>query len=204
MNTKLIRLSITCLFLVLAVLFFSPVRIPYKVAYPVALLFLAGLGWQHRWMVVAMFCSALGDFMGALHNFPCQMGAFALAHCAFILYFLSLRRQVRTATVCFRLSLLVGVLLFMAFASCAILPAVHPLGLRVGVAVYILLILGMFYCASLQRDAWFMIGALLFVFSDTVLAWNKFVCHIPQARLWIMIPYYAAQLLLFMRASVRR
>lgn len=43
-------------------------------------------------------------------------------------------------------------------------------------------------------------GAVLFVFSDCVLAWNTFVYSLPFARLVIMSTYYAAQLLLTLSA----
>ncbi|XP_052026012.1 lysoplasmalogenase [Apodemus sylvaticus] len=43
-------------------------------------------------------------------------------------------------------------------------------------------------------------GAVLFVFSDCVLAWNTFVSSLPFARLVTMSTYYAAQLLLTLSA----
>ena len=40
------------------------------------------------------------------------------------------------------------------------------------------------------------VGALSFVVSDSMLAYNKFVSPIPYSHLWVMITYYGAQLLI--------
>ena len=39
------------------------------------------------------------------------------------------------------------------------------------------------------------------MFSDLVLAWNKFVEPLDYERYLIMVPYYLGQLLLFLRSS---
>ena len=44
------------------------------------------------------------------------------------------------------------------------------------------------------------IAFFLFVLSDTVLAWNKFVSPIESAGYFIMIPYYLGQLTLFIQS----
>jgi uncharacterized membrane protein YhhN len=59
----------------------------------------------------------------------------------------------------------------------------------------------MLYFALMQRSSLFAIGAVMFVFSDFILAWNKFVDPIQYSRLLIMIPYYTGQFLLFMRST---
>ena len=53
----------------------------------------------------------------------------------------------------------------------------------------------------------FRVAALLFVFSDATIAWNKFVEPLPDATLRIMSTYYAAQYLfalLALAASSRK
>ena len=53
----------------------------------------------------------------------------------------------------------------------------------------------------------FRVVALLFVFSDATIAWNKFVEPLPDATLRIMSTYYAAQYLfalLALAASSRK
>ena len=196
--------KILAAYLLMVSLFFSSVNIPCKVAFPVTYLALVAGNRRLGWMIVALCFSAVGDYMGALHHFPLQMGTFALAHCAFILHFIQKGKGKGMPASTYGLLMLLGTMTLLVFAYGFILPAVYPTWLRLGVAVYVLLILGMLCGAFWQRDFWIALGGLLFVFSDAILAWNKFVGHVPNARLWIMIPYYAAQWLLFMRAVWNR
>ena len=85
-----------------------------------------------------------------------------------------------------------------------ILPCVSPDFLRPGVTVYALLILLMMWLALQQESPWWALGALLFVASDTCLAWNKFVGPVMNARLWIMTTYYGALLLLYADSAFHR
>ena len=74
---------------------------------------------------------------------------------------------------------------------------------RAGVAVYGLVIAGMLYSALQYRGAyaaWFRLAALLFVFSDSVIAWGRFVAPIPCRTCVVMITYYAAQYLFYLFA----
>ena len=43
-----------------------------------------------------------------------------------------------------------------------------------------------------RRKRWAAAGALLFMLSDTLLAWNRFRLAIPLASLWVLATYYAA------------
>ena len=74
---------------------------------------------------------------------------------------------------------------------------------RAGVAVYGLVIAGMLYSALQYRGAyaaWFRLAALLFVFSDSVIAWGRFVAPVPCRTCVVMITYYAAQYLFYLFA----
>ena len=71
---------------------------------------------------------------------------------------------------------------------------------RTGMYVYAGLITVMMWSALMQKDWMWGIGAILFVFSDSVIAINKFVSPVPDERFLIMATYYAAQLLIFVRA----
>ena len=64
-----------------------PVDIPSKVTIPAGLLALASL-WLCPWQItLALLFSALGDYMGSVHNFMGQMGFFAVGHIWYIVYF---------------------------------------------------------------------------------------------------------------------
>lgn len=181
-----------------AVLFFTKAAaLPYKVAWPVLLLSLATF-LSRRWELLpfgfAFLFSAAGDAVGARGLFIPQMAFFALAHVAYVCWFLPrARHRLRAVSLAVTVPLLV-------FLFAAIVPEAPFPAERIGVAVYGLVIAAMLYSA-LQYDgacaAGFKCAALLFVFSDAVIAWNRFIGPIP-ARTWIvMITYYLAQYLFF-------
>ena len=154
----------------------------------------------------ALLLSAAGDAAGAVHDFLLQMFLFALAHVAYIRYFLPSaefsRRRIAAAAV-----VGAGLLLFL-FAG--IVPRVASSVERTGVALYGAVIAAMLLSVLFYRGRYapgFRVAALLFVFSDATIAWNKFVEPLPDAALRIMSTYYAAQYLfalLALAASSRK
>ena len=188
----------TLFFVAGAVLFFTKAAaLPYKVAWPVLLLSLATFLSQRRELLpfgFAFLFSAAGDAVGARGLFIPQMAFFALAHAAYVCWFLPrARRRLRAVSLAVTVPLLV-------FLFAAIVPEAPFPAERIGVAVYGLVIAAMLYSA-LQYDgacaAGFRCAALLFVFSDAVIAWNRFIGPVP-ARTWIvMTTYYLAQYLFF-------
>lgn len=192
---------IAFLFFVLACLYFSPLSVPYKGAYPLAFLTLCSLRYACWPMALAMFFSALGDWMGICHNFWAQMGAFAMAHVAYLYYFgCTCRKEWTTDKIGWKLG---GVALYGVLAGGLIVPHVQGV-LQIGVSVYVLLILAMCALAWIQKNRYYALGAWLFVFSDTVLAWNKFVSPIEYVGYFIMVPYYLGQLILFVQSVGRK
>ena len=154
----------------------------------------------------ALLLSAAGDAAGAVHDFLLQMFLFALAHVAYIHYFLPSaefsRRRIAAAAV-----VGAGLLLFL-FAG--IVPRVASSVEQTGVALYGAVIAAMLLSVLFYRGRYapgFRVAALLFVFSDATIAWNKFVEPLPDATLRIMSTYYAAQYLfalLALAASSRK
>ena len=57
--------------------------------------------------------------------------------------------------------------------------------------------------AVVDRPLLLFAGALVFAFSDALIALNKFVEPIPRAGLLIMLNYYLAQLLIWRGAHSR-
>lgn len=155
----------------------------------------------------ALLLSAAGDAAGAVHDFLLQMFLFALAHVAYIRYFLPSaefsRRRIAAAGV----------------VGCR--PAPVPLrrhrpprGVVRRTDGVALLRRGdrshapqraLLSGTPTPRASG--VAALLFVFSDATIAWNKFVEPLPDAALRIMSTYYAAQYLfalLALAASSRK
>ena len=188
---------VSIVFFLLAALFFSPIQVPYKLAYPLAFLTLCALRYSSWPMLLAMGFSALGDYMGVCHNFWGQMGSFALAHIAFVVFFYRLYQQEKATMGIKWKSVLVA--LYGLIVGICIVPHVQG-PLQIGVSVYILLILAMCILAWMQKNPFYAIGAWLFVFSDTILAWNKFVSPIDSASYLIMVPYYLGQWVLFVKS----
>ena len=190
---------VSIIYFLLAILFFSSIDVPYKLAYPLAFLTLCALRYSSWPMVLAMGFSALGDYMGVCHNFWGQMGSFALAHIAFVVFFYREYCKERAMVGIKWKSAIVG--LYGIVVGMCIVPHVQG-PLQIGVSVYILLILAMCILAWMQKNPLYALGAWLFVFSDTILAWNKFVSPIEWAGYLIMVSYYLGQWVIFVQ-SVR-
>ena len=191
----------TLLFAAGASLFFTNAAvIPYKVAYPVLLLSLSLFYLRLKPLIpvgAALLLSAVGDAAGAGGMFIPQMLFFALAHGAYMCYFLP---QAQVAPRPFVWPVLTALLLFLFV--CIVPRAADPAE-RAGVAVYGLVVAGMLYSALQYRGAyaaWFRLAALLFVFSDSVIAWGRFVAPVPCRTYVVMITYYAAQYLFYLFA----
>ena len=182
-----------------------------QLPYPVALLSLASLLVCPFSATLFFLFSALGDWGGATGQFLPQMAAFATAHVLLIYYLATpfgktksafahiyqTKRATLWASVCFCLGLLV-----IVFGH--IVPKVPEGVLTIGVSVYALLIVSMWFLSFWNPSAWIKIGSTLFLISDFILAWNKFVEPLDNARLLILVPYFSAQVLLFAGIAIHR
>lgn len=203
---------ITCIiFFLEAILFFAPVDIPHKITIPVATLTVASL-WLCPWQIsLALLFSALGDYFGSCANFIGQMGFFAIAHVCYIVYFINryLTKVERDRKLTLKAKGYLGMVTFCTLALLAtaffkIVPCVEPGIIKTGVCIYACLISSMMFLALLQRSSLFALGAVIFVFSDFILAWNKFVEPVPYRQYLVLVPYFLAQWLLFIRATPYR
>lgn len=189
-----VRFLISCVYLLLVSLYFLPIDVPCKMVFPLAFLTLCALRYASRPIVFAMFFSALGDWMGMSNHFIGQMSAFGIAHIAFMMHFWrSLYGEGTSGGSRWKWSVVV---VYGLVAGGCILPHVEGY-LKIGVLVYVLLILLMCGSAWMQKCRWYVWGAWMFVISDTILAWNKFVSPIEWVGYFIMIPYYLGQWTLF-------
>ena len=207
--TRPVVLAATGLFLCLAGAYFiSGIELPHKIAYPVLCLALAGL-WVCPWqMCLALVFSAAGDLFGSCGNFIGQMGTFAIGHVLMIFYFIRRYRakvekdgRLTTKAKGFLCMILFCTLGILAVSFIRIAPEAPSGVIRIGVCAYSIIISVMLISSMIQRSSLFALGAVLFVFSDFILAWNIFVEAIPNAGLLIMIPYYLGQWLLFIRST---
>ena len=203
-DRKIIYISL--IFIVLAAIYLMPSAaleqmlpekvVRFRIAYPVAALALMGaylgMGWK---FVLAFLFSCTGDAMGAYGSFFGQMGYFAAAHIILIWAFAEELWKVRKILV----GLAVTAALVFAFAL--VIPKVPEPWLQIGCGVYAVLITAMFGLSLMQRSPLFAIGAALFLISDMILSWNKFVGPVTAEKWLIMVPYYLGQLLIWLGAT---
>ena len=201
----------TGIFFALVAIFFLPINIPHKLAFPVFTLFIAGL-WLLPWqMCLAMLCSALGDYMGSCGNFIGQMGFFALAHIWIISYFIKRYkekvepdRKLTAKAKGYLTMVIFCTIALLVTAFTVILPGA-PQGIeKIGASCYAVIISTMLLTGLLQRSSLYALGAVLFVFSDFILAWNRFVEPVPYRNYLVLGTYYLAQWLLFIRSTKYR
>ncbi len=201
------------IFIVLATIYFLPkpilnstlpeLAVKYRIVGPLLVLSVAGiftLPWQ---MTLAMTFSAFGDFMGAYGSFPGQMGFFTSAHIMLIIWFLSRFKTLpKDKSRTYRLlTASVTFLVLVSFAFTCIIPSTPSGAIRAGCGIYAGLICAMFCITITLKQPILFVGAALFLFSDIVLSWNKFVSPIAARKWLIMIPYYSGQLLLWTGAA---
>jgi len=201
-------LTTTGLYLAAVLLFFLPVEYPHKITFCVSILTIASL-WLCPWQItMALLFSTLGDHMGSCNNFLGQMGFFAVGHVFYVIYFAG--RYFRRVEPDRKLTgKAKGYLAMVVFCALALLCAAFfkiapgaPAGIiRIGVCIYATLISLMMITAMLQRSSLFALGAILFVFSDFILAWNKFVEPVPYRHYLVLVSYFLAQWLLFIRST---
>lgn len=196
------------LYLFLSIFYFSPILLQGKTAFPLASIAIVSL-WLCPWqMTAALACSALGDLAGAFGNFILQMGAFAAAHIFLISFFMKRYREkvekdrkLTDKAKGYTLLIILMSITIAGFAFSEIIPNAPEGIIRIGTGIYTVLICTMLVLALLQRSSLYALGALLFVFSDFILAWNKFTAPIEYAGLLIMIPYYLGQWLIYIRST---
>jgi uncharacterized membrane protein YhhN len=196
------------LYLFLSIFYFSPILLQGKTAFPLASIAIVSL-WLCPWqMTAALACSALGDLAGAFGNFILQMGAFAAAHIFLISFFMKRYkekvekdRKLTDKAKGYTLLIILMSVTIAGFAFSEIIPNAPEGIIRIGTGIYTVLICTMLVLALLQRSSLYALGALLFVFSDFILAWNKFTAPIENAGLLIMIPYYLGQWLIYIRST---
>ncbi len=201
-------LTVTAAYLIASALFFMPAEIPHKVTIPVAMLAISSL-WLCPWqMTMAFIFCAVGDYMGSCGNFLAQMGFFAVGHVWFIAYFIGryfskVEKDMKlTAKAKGYLAMVIFcTLALLATAFIKIVPAAEPGIIKAGVSIYACIISLMLMTALLQRSSLFALGAVLFVFSDFIIAWNMFVEPVPHRTYLVLVTYYLAQWLLYIRST---
>lgn len=158
---------------------------------------LPGRGGYRRWVLAGLCLSLLGDVLLMLPQglFVPGLVAFALAHVCYIVAF--------AGGLAWPLALLpaLGMVLLAGGNLLALWPHL-PADMQLPVSVYVVLI-GLMACLALTRwrrrlpgGGLTAGGALLFVLSDSLLAWDRFAGPLPAAIAGVLLTYWAAQALI--------
>ena len=146
--------------------------------------------------VAALVFSAGGDVMLAL-AFPNQfifgLASFLIAQLMYVFVFLRFRNKEHFTQ---KLVLAGLVVIYAIVIGGVVMP--EQAELKIAVSSY-LVVIGCMVLAALfawKRSYLHLIGALIFMVSDSIIAWNKFHAPVPFASVAIMATYYLAQYLI--------
>ena len=169
----------------------KPATLALLVAAAVLLVPMHDAGARRVWFVAALACSLVGDVLLMLPTdaFVAGLGAFLVGHVLYVAGFWSHGP---------------GGAVFAAVAV-AVCLVVAPVGVRIlralrddralagPVALYMVVIAAMAASALSSGDAFAAVGAVLFVTSDAMIAWNRFVRPFSAAEVGIMVTYHLGQ-----------
>lgn len=176
---------------------FGPVTAPLIKAAPIAFLafFLASkiASTERYWMYLALLCSASGDILLELDfglSFTLGLAAFLVAQLTYAYRFWANRDS--------EFGTWKPVTTMSAFAVVMMLILLPKTGeMTIPVLLYIAAICTMGAGAlAFKGECWVRYGAIIFIFSDSCIAINKFVEPFPAASFAIMSSYYSAQFLI--------
>lgn len=141
-----------------------------------------------KWITLGLFFCMLGD--ATLHWFLIGLTFFLLGHFFYILAFLEIKEK--QASKWAVLLLLVYGIILSAWIIGNVLRSGNLI-LSIAIILYVAFILTMLWSSLQTNIATILMGALLFLFSDSILALNMFVTDIHYSTLFIMSTYYTAQ-----------
>ena len=151
-------------------------------------------------VIAALVFSWLGDVLLMFQPnseifFLLGLGSFLIAHLCYIVFFHQVRVRENIAP---KPLLLIPVVLYYATLINILLPFLGNMKIPVlvyGVVISFMLLLAMhtLWVKTRSPGQWMMLGALLFVISDSILAINKFYQPFELAGVLIMLTYGMAQ-----------
>ena len=140
---------------------------------------------------LALLFSAAGDYAGSTGNFIMQVALFAVAHICYISDFAP-RRVASRGRFAGATALAVVTLCYLGL----VLSHIASQAEFVAVAIYGLIIYIMGATAIFQQRrfyAWYVVAAMLFILSDSLIVCSKYLVTVPHGNTWVMLTYYAAQ-----------
>lgn len=169
-------------------------RIWFDLTKALPVLFLGISTWilgEKKLLPTAMILSAGGDIAGEEGCFLLQIALFAVAHICFILSFIPKTQFSRRAVI----ASIIWSCAVIALAV-TIIPHIDSTIIRAACIVYMIIIGSMVTTTlfmKVKTVPLYIGAALIFVFSDSCIAWNRFVEPFDNAAIIIMATYFLAQ-----------
>lgn len=142
-------------------------------------------------LVFALFFSGCGDLLLAFDMFIFGVAAFLLAQFSYAVLFRQYWKGLHQ-----RWQLSVVLLICITAMLWLLLPKLGNLQLPVMAYLVAISAMGLLAVQSSLAMRWAVLGALVFIISDSLIAINKFVYPLPFEGVLIMSTYYAAQFML--------
>jgi len=142
-------------------------------------------------LLSALVFSGCGDLLLAFDEFIFGVAAFLLAQLSYAWLF---RHHWQGFYNRWHLSVLL--LIYMLVIMWWLLPNLGNLQFAVVAYLIAIATMGLFAFQSSLPMRWAVLGAILFIISDSFIAINKFISPIPYESYWIMSSYYMAQFML--------
>ena len=196
MNTsgKCYTLGVIGVYLILTLYYFMAEHSSWFIAIPVLFMGFATLAHSRQggWAIpAALFLSSIGDYQGSEHNFILQIFFFALAHIAYIMDYIAKRKPSKLNK-----ALAVTPFIYAIIFLSILIPNISN-GVEIGAVIGYAIMIAIMGASALMLDIkhkwWYVLSAALFIYSDSVIVYNKYIERIPNASMLIMTTYYAAQ-----------
>lgn len=183
----------------LSTLHFRPYPLSYivKIAPLISLaviVFLNVKGVNRITILAALVFSAIGDVILAIDGrqfFIYGLSSFALTHLIYTWLFLKESVILRKHTF-----LVIPFILFGIIMLSVLVPVLNRMLLPVIIYLTIIVSMGISAVISKRSNNELVLGAFLFMISDSVIAINMFIAKVPSSSYWIMLTYFPAQFLI--------
>lgn len=146
---------------------------------------------SRTFLLMALVFSGCGDLLLAFDQFIYGVAAFLLAQLGYAYLFSRFWQGFY-----YRWYLSVGLIIYMVGMALTLMPNLG--GLQIPVMLYLVAIgiMGILAVQSSLSMRWTVLGATMFIISDSFIAINKFITSVPMESYWIMSTYYVAQFML--------
>lgn len=168
---------------------FSTTTAAFLKALPILLLLICSLTVSkpaNKALALALFFGGCGDVLLAYGQFVNGLSAFLLGHLVYIVIW----GRHFNPRIWFKS---VPVIVFGVIASIYLWPYLETMAIPVTVYICVICLMAAFASVSTLVTYWGLLGVYSFLFSDLVIAWNRFVEPVPFEGVLVMFTYYLAQ-----------